>query len=116
MKKSRPGLEIRVLARPEQAEALAGLVFAETTTLGLRISTAERRVLDREFVSVETPYGPVRIKVGRRNGQVMNAAPEFEDCRRAAIERSVPLKEVMEAAREAYRKQSGNRKIDSLTQ
>jgi uncharacterized protein (TIGR00299 family) protein len=116
MKKSRPGLEIRVLARPEQAEALAGLVFAETTTLGLRISTAERRVLNREFVSVETPYGPVRIKVGRRNGQVMNAAPEFEDCRRAAIERSVPLKEVMEAAREAYRKQSGNRKIDSLTQ
>ncbi len=102
MKKNRPGVEIRLLARPEQAEALADLVFAETTTLGLRISTAERRVLERELVRVETPYGPIRIKVGRRNGQVVNAAPEFEDCRRAALERGVPLKEVMQAAQAAF--------------
>lgn len=103
MKKNRPGLEIRLLARPEQAEALADLVFAETTTLGLRISTAERRVLERESVSVETPYGEVRVKVGRRNGQVVNVAPEFEDCRRAALDRSVPLKDVMEAAQAGFR-------------
>jgi uncharacterized protein (TIGR00299 family) protein len=103
MKKNRPGLEIRLLARPEQAEALADLVFAETTTLGLRISTAERRVLEREVVNVETPYGPIRIKVGRRGGEVVNAAPEFEDCRRAALDGGVPLKEVMEAARTAFR-------------
>ena len=106
MKKNRPGLEIRLLARPEQAEALADLVFAETTTLGLRISTAERRVLEREFVSVETPYGAIRVKVGRRNGQVVNAAPEFEDCRRAALERGVPLKDVMEAAQAGFRNSS----------
>jgi pyridinium-3,5-bisthiocarboxylic acid mononucleotide nickel chelatase len=104
MKKNRPGLEIRLLAKPEQAEALADLVFAETTTLGLRISTAERRVLERETVAVETPYGSVRVKVGRRNGRVVNAAPEYEDCRRAALERGVPLKEVMQAAQAAFRK------------
>lgn len=113
MKKNRPGLEIRLLARPEQAEALADLIFAETTTLGLRISTAERRVLEREFVSVETAYGPVRMKVGRRRGQVVNAAPEFEDCRRVALERGVPLKEVMQAAQAAFRSRSGDRAIGS---
>lgn len=102
MKKNRPGLEIRLLARPEQAEALADLVFAETTTLGLRISTAERRVLERESVTVETPYGAIRVKVGRHNGQVVNAAPEFEDCRRAALERGVPLKQVMQAAQASF--------------
>jgi pyridinium-3,5-bisthiocarboxylic acid mononucleotide nickel chelatase len=108
MKKSRPGLEIRVLARPEQAETLADLIFAETTTLGVRVSTAERRVLERYSVSVETPYGPIRVKVGRRNGRVLNAAPEFEDCRRAALEREVPLKDVMHAAQAAFRKVSAS--------
>jgi len=111
MKKNRPGLEIRLLAKPEHAEALADLVFAETTTLGLRISTAERRVLERESVSVATPYGEIRVKVGRRNGRVVNAAPEYEDCRKAAIERRVPLKEVMQAAQAAFRKESGDRAI-----
>jgi pyridinium-3,5-bisthiocarboxylic acid mononucleotide nickel chelatase len=108
MKKNRPGLEIRLLARPEQAEALADLVFAETTTLGLRISTAERRVLEREFVNVETPYGPIRIKVGRRNGRVVNAAPEFEDCRRAAVSCGVALKQVMQAAQAAWQAQASD--------
>jgi uncharacterized protein (DUF111 family) len=112
MKKNRPGLEIRLLSKPEQAEALAELVFAETTTLGLRISTAERRVLERESVSVATPYGDIHVKVGRRNGQVLNAAPEYEDCRKAAIEHGVPLKEVMQAAQAAFRKESGHRVIE----
>jgi pyridinium-3,5-bisthiocarboxylic acid mononucleotide nickel chelatase len=110
MKKNRPGFEIRLLARPEQAESLADLVFAETTTLGLRISTAERRVLERQSVCVATPYGDIRVKVGRRNGRVLNAAPEYEDCRKAAIERGVPLKEVMQAAQAAFR-ESGDRAI-----
>ena len=103
MKKNRPGLDIRVLARPGRAEALADLIFAETTTLGLRISTAQRRVLDREIVSVETEYGLIRVKVGRRNGKVLNVAPEFEDCRQVAAERRVPLKDVMNAARAAFK-------------
>ena len=103
MKKKRPGLEIRLVARPEQAEALAGLVFAETTTLGVRILTARRCELERELQNVNTPYGEVRVKVARRNGQVVNAAPEYEDCRRIAVERNVPLKEVMAAAQAAFR-------------
>jgi pyridinium-3,5-bisthiocarboxylic acid mononucleotide nickel chelatase len=103
MKKNRPGLEIRLLARPEQAEALADLVFAETTTLGVRILTARRRVLERELQNVDTPYGEVRVKVARRNGQVVNVAPEYEECRRLAVERAVPLKEVMLAAQLAFR-------------
>ena len=104
MKKNRPGLEIRVLAKPDQAEALADLIFAETTTLGLRIFPARRRVLEREVVTVETEYGPIRVKIGHRNGRVVNAAPEYEDCRRLAVERGVPLKEVMDAVRAAFRK------------
>jgi pyridinium-3,5-bisthiocarboxylic acid mononucleotide nickel chelatase len=106
MKKNRPGLDIRVLAKPDQAESLTDLIFAETTTLGLRISVAQRRVLDRKIVSVETEYGPIRVKVGRRNGKILNVAPEFEDCRRVAAKRGIPLKEVMSAALARFRKES----------
>ncbi len=103
MKKNRPGLEISILCAPERAEALAQLVFEETTTLGLRIRQAARLVLERETVNVETPYGTVRVKVARRGGAVMNVAPEYDDCRRLAAEKWVPLKEVILAAQTAYR-------------
>lgn len=98
MKKNRPGLEITVLCPPERTDALARILFEETTTLGVRIHEARRQVLDRESVSVETEYGPVRVKVARRDGRVLNAAPEYDDCRKLAEEKSVPLKEVMNAA------------------
>jgi len=104
MKKNRPGLEITVLCTPERAETLAQLLFEETTTIGLRILEAGRLVLDREMVNVETPYGTVRVKVAKRAGKVMNVAPEYDDCQRLAAERSVPLKEVILAARVAYRR------------
>ncbi|HLI33516.1 MAG TPA: nickel pincer cofactor biosynthesis protein LarC [Terriglobia bacterium] len=103
MKKNRPALEVTVLSPPDRAEALAQLLFEQTTTLGARIHEARRLVLDREIVSVETAYGPVRVKVARRDGRVLNAAPEYDDCRRLAEEKSVPLKEVMLAAQAAYR-------------
>ncbi len=98
MKKGRPGSLLRVIAKPEDQERLADVVFAETTTLGLRIYTAERRVLERELVDVETPWGTVRVKITPRG-----AAPEYEDCRRIAEEKGVPLKDVMAAATVAYR-------------
>ena len=104
MKKNRPGLEISVLCAPERAEGLAELLFEETTTIGLRIHEAGRLVLEREMVNVETPYGTVRVKVAKRAGQVMNVAPEYQDCQRLAAERSVPLKEVILAAQMTYRK------------
>jgi pyridinium-3,5-bisthiocarboxylic acid mononucleotide nickel chelatase len=108
MKKGRPGQLITVLAPPERADALVELFFRETTTIGVRTWEARRRVLARELVNVETPYGPVPVKVSRLNGRVLNAAPEFEDCRRIALERGAPLKQVLAAAAAAFQKLAGN--------
>lgn len=102
MKKNRPGLLVTVLCAPESSDALAELLFEQTTTIGLRIYEARRKVLEREFVSVETPFGEVRVKVAKREGKVLNVAPEYEDCQRLAAEKSVPLKEVILAAQMAY--------------
>lgn len=106
MKKNRPGLLVTVLCAPESSDALAELLFEQTTTIGLRIYEARRKVLEREFVSVETPYGEVRVKVAKREGKVLNVAPEYEDCQRLAAEKSVPLKEVILAAHLAYMKRT----------
>ncbi|HVC00329.1 MAG TPA: nickel pincer cofactor biosynthesis protein LarC [Candidatus Dormibacteraeota bacterium] len=108
MKKNRPGQLVTVLARPEAADRLIDLLFLETTTLGVRISQALRRPLDREWVTVETAHGPVRMKIARASGRVLNAAPEYEDCRRIAAERGVPLKEVMAEALSRFRSQTGS--------
>jgi uncharacterized protein (TIGR00299 family) protein len=102
MKKNRPGLTISILCEPDKSDALSQLLFEQTTTIGVRIYEARRKVLDREQVKVETPYGTVRVKVARRAGEVMNATPEFDDCQRLAQEKSVPLKLVMAAAEAAY--------------
>jgi pyridinium-3,5-bisthiocarboxylic acid mononucleotide nickel chelatase len=103
MKKNRPSLLVSVISKPELESVLTRLLFKETTTIGVRITQARRKVLDREKVTVETPYGLVKMKVARLDGKILNAAPEFEDCRRLAGEKSVPLKEVMLAAQAAYR-------------
>jgi hypothetical protein len=102
MKKSRPGTLLRVLAEPETRERLAQLIFAETSTLGLRIYTAERRVQSRRWEEVETPYGRIRVKVGGDG----HYAPEYEDCRRAALDSGTPLKQVIAEAGFAYLKQT----------
>ena len=78
------------------------MLFEQTTTIGVRIYEARRKVLEREQVTVETPYGTVQVKVARREGKVVNAAPEFDDCQRLAAEKSVPLKQVIAAAEAAY--------------
>jgi uncharacterized protein (TIGR00299 family) protein len=98
MKKNRPATLLTVLARAEHQEELARVIFAETTTLGLRIHTAERRVQARRIVEVETRYGKVRMKVAEGG----NYAPEYEDCRRLAREAGVPLKQVLAEANLAY--------------
>lgn len=105
MKKGRPGVLLTLLCEPQQADGLAALLFRETTTLGVRSYEARRRVLARETVTVETPHGRVRMKLARMNGGVLNAAPEYEDCRRIAAERGVPLKQVLTEANLAYEKQ-----------
>ena len=101
MKKNRPGMLLSVLCGPEKADALARLLFEQTTTIGVRIHEARRKVLERELVSVETPYGAVKVKVARCEGRVMNVAPEYEDCRRLATEKGVPLKLVILSAQAA---------------
>lgn len=106
MKKNRPGQLVTVLAEPAATDRLVDLLFRETTTLGVRLSQARRRTLDREWRSVETGFGTVRIKLARVNGRVLNAAPEYEDCRRIALERGVPLKAVLAEALAQYRRQS----------
>jgi pyridinium-3,5-bisthiocarboxylic acid mononucleotide nickel chelatase len=102
MKKNRSGALLTVLSKPEDADRLTRLIFAETTTLGVRRRDEQRCVLERRWESVETQWGPVRIKIANMNGTVSNYAPEFEDCRRIAAERNVPLKTVMQEAVHVY--------------
>jgi len=103
MKKSRPAVTLHVLAPPEREEDIKEVVFAETKTLGLRISRVEKEFLDRDIVAVETPYGKLRVKLARLEGRAVNVAPEYEDCREAAERCGVPLKDVYAAAEEAAR-------------
>jgi uncharacterized protein (TIGR00299 family) protein len=102
MKKNRPGTLVTVIASPATRNELAGIVFRETTTIGIRYQDMERERLDREWVPVDTTYGQVRIKVAHHAGTVLNAAPEFDDCVRLATERGVPVKDVHAAAIAAW--------------
>jgi uncharacterized protein (TIGR00299 family) protein len=102
MKKDRPGNLLRVIARPEHRERLAQMVFAETSTLGIRMYSAERRVQPRTWSEVDTPYGKVRVKVSGDG----NYAPEYEDCRKLALESGVALKHIIAEANYAYLKRS----------
>jgi pyridinium-3,5-bisthiocarboxylic acid mononucleotide nickel chelatase len=98
MKKNRPGTLLTVLCQPADAAKLTHLIFAETTTLGVRHREEQRQVLARRWVNVHTQWGDVRVKIASMNGTVTNYAPEYEDCRRIAAEHHVPLKEVMQEA------------------
>ncbi len=102
MKKNRPGTLLTVLCRVEDASRLTELIFTETTTLGVRQREEKRLALAREFVTVATRWGDVRVKIARLNGSVTNYAPEYEDCRRIAAERHVPLKTVLQEALRLY--------------
>src|ERR1700736_2471334 len=102
MKKNRPGTLLTVLCKPQDTHTLMSLIFAETTTFGARVSRAQRRTLPREFVSVATNYGDVRIKISRVNGRILHVAPEYDDCRKLAVEKNVPLQRVISEALRAY--------------
>ncbi len=103
MKKGRPGHLIGALATESARARVEAALFRETTTLGVRCHRVERTVLERELVEIQTAYGPVRVKLGRQGGRLLNAAPEFEDCARAAREHGVAVKEVLAAAIAAFR-------------
>jgi uncharacterized protein (TIGR00299 family) protein len=103
MKKGRPGTLVSVLVAPEQVEPALSTLFAETTTLGVRVNHLLRRKLERRIASVRTPFGDVRVKLALQGGGVRSAAPEYEDCRALALQAGVPLRQVYEAAERAAR-------------
>lgn len=103
MKKQRPGTLVQVLSRPEQQDLLAGMLMRETSTLGVRISVAERRVEARTMVEVDLGFGKVRMKVAGSGA----ASPEYDDCRKLAQDTAKPLKDVFAAAVAAYQKGNG---------
>jgi uncharacterized protein (TIGR00299 family) protein len=105
MKKSRMGMLITVLCKPEDAQRLTNLIFAETTSLGVRMREEKRAVLLRRSISVQTQWGEVRMKVANLNGTTTNYAPEYEDCRRIAETNRIPLKQVMQDAVRIYLEQ-----------
>jgi len=102
MKKNRPGTLVTVIALPEYREAVASLLFSETTTIGVRYQEMQRERLEREVRSIATPVGPIRFKVATRDGRVLNASPEFDDCAKAATERGLPIKDVQAIATKAW--------------
>jgi uncharacterized protein (TIGR00299 family) protein len=103
MKKNRPGVLLTVLCGESEADKFTELMLRETSAFGVRRSTAERRKLIREFASVRTPYGEVNVKLGRLDGKVIQAAPEFESCKKLAAEAKVSLKTIYQAASQALK-------------
>lgn len=106
MKKGRLGTLFTVICRPADADHMNHLLLRETSTLGIRFRNEQRTILQRSIVDVSTDYGVIRVKVGSSNDQIVNTAPEFEDCRKAAVTHNVPLKQVMQAALIAYAMQA----------
>jgi hypothetical protein len=99
MKKGRPGTLLTLLCTPGTESTFADLLFRETSTLGIRARRESRLILEREILTVTTPFGPIRVKrATTTHGEARNLAPEFEDCRAAAQRANVPLKEVQQAA------------------
>jgi uncharacterized protein (TIGR00299 family) protein len=103
MKKNRPGTLLTVIAAPERLPQISDIIFRETTTIGLRHSEVTRECLEREIVTVDTPVGAIRFKIARRDGRILNAVPEFEDCARLAAAKNLSVKEVQALAVSAYR-------------
>ncbi|HXM94227.1 MAG TPA: nickel pincer cofactor biosynthesis protein LarC [Candidatus Dormibacteraeota bacterium] len=102
MKKNRPGTLLTVLCRPAETNNLMALLFSETTTFGARTYRAQRRTLPREFLQVSTGFGDVRMKISQVNGRILHVAPEYEDCRKLAVEKNVPLQQVINEALRSY--------------
>jgi uncharacterized protein (TIGR00299 family) protein len=106
MKKNRPAVMLSVLCRPEDRTAISEMIYQETTTLGIRVRETERECLEREIVQVNTPFGPVDVKLGRLGERIMNAMPEYDQVKRIASENGVPFRAVRDAALAAIEKET----------
>ncbi len=102
MKKNRPAVLLSVLTSPDKQAACEEVLFAETTTFGIRRHRCTRQKLSRSEEAVETRFDRIRVKVGRRGDRVMIVSPEYDDCARAARAHGVPMREVMSEARRAW--------------
>jgi uncharacterized protein (TIGR00299 family) protein len=109
MKKMRPGIKLSVLCTPDKRELLADIILRETTSIGLRFHETSRVVMQREFRSVRTKYGTVKVKVAEKGG-IRKSMPEYEDCRKCAGQTGVPLIKVIEEAKDAAGKRSRGKK------
>jgi uncharacterized protein (TIGR00299 family) protein len=105
MKKQRQGILLTVLCLPAAREKMLDLIFRESTTFGIRERLEKRTILERDFQTAKTPYGEVRIKTGRRNGEIVTASPEIEDCRKRAKESGVAVRKVYDAALSIFTKE-----------
>jgi uncharacterized protein (TIGR00299 family) protein len=105
MKKTRPGTVVNVLCAPKDATAIKRILIEETSTFGLRTSMVMKKAIEREIIEVETPWGKVRVKVGRESNHITSVSPEFSDCARIAGEQSVPIKEVFRTAQSLAQEQ-----------
>ena len=101
MKKNRPGVLLSILCGETEADKFSEMILRETTAFGVRRTIAERRKLRREFAQVRTPYGNITVKLGKFNGKVVHATPEYESCKKQAVRAKIPLKKVYEAANQA---------------
>jgi uncharacterized protein (TIGR00299 family) protein len=102
MKKNRPGTLLSVICAPDKTDDLTQVMLSETSTLGVRVQQMDRVCLNRRWEEVDTEFGRIKIKIGDLNGRVINASPEYEDCRQAAEKHNVPVKKVYDAALAGY--------------
>ncbi|HUN80919.1 MAG TPA: nickel pincer cofactor biosynthesis protein LarC [Phycisphaerae bacterium] len=107
MKKNRPGVMITILAHADRAAACEEILFSQTRTLGIRRHTCSRTILQRRNETVSTPFGDIRVKIATRKGADVRVSPEYDDCAAAAKKANVPLRDVMAAAQDAWRKSTG---------
>jgi hypothetical protein len=103
MKKNRPGVLLAVLCAETDADKFSEMILRETIAFGVRRKLAERRKLRREFTKIKTPFGEVTLKIGRLNGKVIQAAPEFESCKKLAVQAKIPLKRIYETVLKAIK-------------
>ena len=99
MKKNRPSVMLSVLTTTENLDEILSIIFAETSTLGVRLNRLERRKLEREIITIKTKFGDMRIKISKSKGKIKNIAPEYEDCKKIASELKIPLKDVYDEVR-----------------
>jgi pyridinium-3,5-bisthiocarboxylic acid mononucleotide nickel chelatase len=116
MKKSRPGILLTALCRPDQLGEIQEIMLRHTSTFGVRYREVDRLALDRKFVSVSTQYGHLPVKLGILRGEVIQVAPEFEDCRKAAEKAGVPVKAVYDAALQVYYQSIGEKVVEVVHQ